>query len=203
LPAERALAQSLGVSRSTVTVALDELRADRIVESRQGSGTVVHGPHRSLSSSRIAEHFSALPGIDLAAGNPPDPSHWPAVKIDVSELIAEGGGPGVQPLGLEALRRALAERHTREGLLTEIVQVHVTAGAHQATSLVVGACTDPGDFVAVDDTSYPGILDIIENVRARTLALTTDGAGVLPEAVDGGLSEQRAGSGSRPSVPDD
>src|SRR5205807_4733901 len=44
LPAERALAQSLGVSRSTVTVALDELRADRIVESRQGSGTVVHGP---------------------------------------------------------------------------------------------------------------------------------------------------------------
>jgi DNA-binding transcriptional MocR family regulator len=191
IPPERALARSLGLSRSTVTAALDELRADGIVESRQGSGTVVHGSRPSLASSRIAEHFSTPPGIDLAAGNPPDPSHWPDVKIDVCDLIADGGGPGVRPLGLEVLRQALADRHVRDGLLTEIAQIHVTAGAHQATSLVVGACTNSGDLVAVEDTSYPGIFDIIESVGARALPLATDGAGVLPEVLDHALATHR------------
>ncbi|MEO6121617.1 MAG: winged helix-turn-helix domain-containing protein, partial [Acidimicrobiales bacterium] len=43
LPPERSLARALAVSRSTVTAALDELRADEVVESRQGSGTWVRG----------------------------------------------------------------------------------------------------------------------------------------------------------------
>ncbi|MDP9075655.1 MAG: winged helix-turn-helix domain-containing protein, partial [Actinomycetota bacterium] len=80
LPAERALADALAVSRSTVTAALDELRAEGIIESRQGSGSVVRSGHRSIASTRIAEHFAEWPGVDLAAGNPPNPSHWPPLS---------------------------------------------------------------------------------------------------------------------------
>src|SRR5688500_9458275 len=43
LPSERSLATALGVSRATVVAALDELRADGLVSSRRGSGTVVAG----------------------------------------------------------------------------------------------------------------------------------------------------------------
>ena len=39
LPSERDLARRLAVSRSTVVTAYDTLRADGVVESRQGSGT--------------------------------------------------------------------------------------------------------------------------------------------------------------------
>src|SRR5690606_27321264 len=121
--------------------ALDELRADGVIESRRGSGSFVRGPHVAAAvGTRIAEHFSSTPHIDLSSGNSPDPSHLPAVKVDVAMLMAEGGGPGVQALGLPALRRAIAERHTRRGLVTDADEVHVTAGAHHAVALAVACC---------------------------------------------------------------
>lgn len=191
LPAERALAEALAVSRSTVTTALDALRADDLVRSRQGSGSTVRGVQRTVASSRIAEHFAEWPGIDLAAGNPPDPSHWPPLSIDVADLIAEGGGPGVAPLGLPALRAALAARHSAAGLRTDAEQIHVTAGAHQALALVIGSCVGPGDAVAVEETSYPGVFDIIEARRARALPLPTDRAGILPGPLVRALAQHR------------
>jgi DNA-binding transcriptional MocR family regulator len=162
-----------------------------VVESRRGSGTVVRGGQREIGNSRIAEHFSEWPGVDLATGNPPDPSHWPPITLDVADLMADGGGPGVQPLGLVALRSALAERHSREGRLTDITQIHVTAGAHQAVALVVGACLTSGDAIAVEDTSYPGIFDIIDRIGARAIPVATDAAGLLPGALEQVLSEFR------------
>lgn len=191
LPAERALAQALAVSRSTVTAALDQLRADDVVRSRRGSGTRVRGAPRGVASSRIAEHFGTRAGIDLAAGNPPDPSHWPALTLDVADLIAEGGGPGGQPLGLPALRAALAARHCEAGLLTDPAQVHVTAGAHHAIALVVSACCRPGDTIAVEEPGYPGIFDIVDARGAGTLSVPTDPAGLLPDQLDRALSEHR------------
>jgi DNA-binding transcriptional MocR family regulator len=191
LPAERALADALAVSRSTVTAALDELRADGVVESRRGSGSVVRGGHRAVPSTRIDEHCAEWPGIDLASGNPPDPSHWPPLSVDVADLIADGGGPGVQPLGLVALRAVLAARHTEDGRLTDVAQVHVTAGAHQAVALVVGTCTAPGEAVAIEDTTYPGIFDIIDRLGARALPVATDGAGLVPDALERVLREHQ------------
>lgn len=191
LPAERALATALAVSRSTVTAALEELRADGVIVSRQGSGSVVHAGSRAVTSSRIAEHFSEWPGIDLAAGNPPDPSHWPPISLTVTDLIADGGGPGVQPLGLEALRAALAARHTADGSLTDVAQIHVTAGAHHAVALVAGACLGPGDAVAVEETNYPGIFDIIDSIGCHAVPLATDGGGIVPEALERALDDHR------------
>ena len=191
LPAERAMATALSVSRSTVTSALEELRADGLIVSRQGSGTVVRNGSRAVASSRIAEHLSGWPGIDLAAGNPPDPAHWPAISVNVADLIADGGGPGVQPLGLEALRVALAERHSAQGRRTDVEQIHVTAGAHHAVALVVRACMGSGDAIAVEETNYPGIFDIIENLGCRTIPLPSDGAGIVPEALERALEAQQ------------
>ncbi len=185
LPAERTMATALAVSRATVTSALDLLRDDGVVSSRQGSGTVVHGtPQRVVGSSRIAGHFGTVTGIDLAVGNPPDPSHLPPISIDVAELTCARIGPGVQPLGLPALREALADRHTRIGLITDPSQVHVTAGAHQAISLLFHAVAGPGDAVAVEEPNYSGIFDILDGVGARALPLDADADGVRPAALD-------------------
>lgn len=192
LPPERTIAATLAVSRSTVTAALDELRADGTVSSRQGSGTIVRSPHeRAVAGSRIAEHFSSVPGIDLAAGNPPDASHLPPVSVDVAALLAGGDGPGVQPLGLPALRAALARHHGEHGRITDPSQIHVTAGAHQAVSLVVGALTTPGALVALEETSYPGIFDIVDAIGARPIPVGVDSAGLVPEELDRTLAEHR------------
>lgn len=190
LPGERALAEALAVSRSTVSTALDELRADGTLTSRQGSGTIVRGPRApAITGTRIADHFSSWPGIDLAAGNPPDPSHLPPVTVAVADLLASGGGPGVQPLGLPALRAALAGQHGIQGRLTDPEQIHVTAGAHQAIALVVSALVARGDPVAVEATSYPGIFDIVDTLGARVVPLACDRAGVVPHELERVLSE--------------
>jgi DNA-binding transcriptional MocR family regulator len=192
LPAERAMAEALSVSRSTVTAALDELRAEGTVMSRQGSGTIVRSTHdRSTAGTRIADHFFPSPGIDLAAGNPPDASHLPPIQVDVAALLAGGGGPGVQPLGLIALRAALADRHSEQGRLTDVSQIHVTAGAHQAVSLAVGALAAPGSAVAVEDPSYPGIFDIIDTIGARPVGVLADGGGIVARDLDQVLTEHR------------
>lgn len=194
LPAERTMARLLAVSRSTVTAALDELRAEGTVESRQGSGTTVRNlSARAIAGTRIADHFSYVPGVDLATGNPPDVSHLPPVRVDVAALLAGGGGPGVQPLGLPALRAALADRHSENGHLSDASQVHVTAGAHQAVALAVGALTRPGALVAVEDPSYPGIFDIIDAIGGRALPVRSDSAGLVPDDLDRALSEHEPG----------
>ncbi|MDP8970703.1 MAG: PLP-dependent aminotransferase family protein [Actinomycetota bacterium] len=192
LPAERAIAAALAVSRSTVTAALDELRAGGAVESRQGSGTIVRGrAARTLGGTRVGEHFSAAPGIDLAAGNPPDASHLPPLHLDVAALLAAGGGPGVQPLGLPALRAGLAQRHSAQRRVTDPDQIHVTAGAHQAIALAVGTLAAPGSPVAVEAPSYPGIFDIIDTLGARAVPVRADHAGLLPADLDRVLTRYR------------
>lgn len=195
LPAERALAESLAVSRSTLSTALDELRAEGVVESRQGSGTVVLGtPTPRLQGSRMANHFGGWSGVDLSAGNPPDPSHLPPISVDISDLLAAGAGPGVQPLGLPSLRSALADRHSALGLVTSPDEVHVTAGAHQAARLAISAVVGAGGTIGVEDPSYPGIFDIVDAIGGRVAPVACDDAGLVPEALDEVLATQRPGA---------
>lgn len=192
LPPERDLARALAVSRSTVTTALDLLRDEGLIESRQGSGTVVRGPgQRAVGSARIAHHFGGTTGIDLAIGTPSDPSHLPPITIDVAELICSRIGNGLVPLGLPVLREILAERHTATGLVTDPTQIHVTAGAHQAIALAFAAFAGPGDAVVVEDPNYSGIFDILDGVGARPMVVESDEDGVRPASLDRAL---RAGA---------
>ncbi|MCI0337787.1 MAG: PLP-dependent aminotransferase family protein [Acidobacteria bacterium] len=70
LPANRELAKSLGVNRSTVTTAYDELMADGLISSRVGSGTYVSAV--PASGSRSAERELRRPS----------PMPWGALLAD-------------------------------------------------------------------------------------------------------------------------
>lgn len=191
LPPERVLAAALAVSRSTVTAALDELRADGLVESRQGSGTTVRGSGaRVVGGSRMARHFAGTDGIDLAIGAPVDPSHLPPLAVDIAAMTSERIGTGLLPAGLPALCEALAARHSEAGLLTDPGQIHVTAGAHQAIALALAAVAGPGDLVAVEDPNYSGLFDILDGLRASAIPLEADEDGVRPTSLDRVLRTQ-------------
>jgi DNA-binding transcriptional MocR family regulator len=192
LPSERLLATTLAVSRSTVTSALDELRADGLLVSRQGSGTVVRGRREpDVGGGRIAEHFAGVAGIDLATANPPDPSHLPTISVDIAALMSGGDGPGVQPLGLAKLRSAIAARETGVGPFTDAEQIHVTSGAHQAIALVAMALLAPGDVLATEDPTYPGIFDVADVLGVTVTGIEGDAAGLRPEALQRTLAAER------------
>lgn len=67
LPTERALAEELGISRNTVSVAYRELEAEGLLSSFQGKGTFVAGKD-SLKRQRTREE-RALRIIDAAMGD--------------------------------------------------------------------------------------------------------------------------------------
>lgn len=193
LPPERRLADELAVSRATVTEALDELRADGLLSSTRGRGTFVSAAFIDApTGTRVAEHLSAIHGIDLATGNPPDPSHLPAVSIDVGTMLAGGGGPGLHPLGLPSLREAVAEQlRASTGRHIDAEEIHITSGAHEAISLMVGCLCGPGRPVATEQPSYPGIFDIADGLGAELIPLRGDAAGILPESLERAIAERR------------
>jgi DNA-binding transcriptional MocR family regulator len=197
LPPERTLARALAVSRTTVTQALDELRGEDLLRSVQGSGTYVSGAAPSAPvGTRIAEHLSSGPGIDLAKGEVPDLSHLPPVALDMAQLNATCGGAAVNVAGLPALRRAVAELYTRGGVTggprpTPAEGVHITAGSHQASALLLSTLARRGRSVAVAELSYPGIFDVLGACELRAAPVRLDRGGLDPVALDEVLRRER------------
>lgn len=197
LPPERVLAEELAVGRTTITAALDELRAEGRLTSRQGSGTFVVGPAEPVPfGTRIAEHLASGPGIDLAKGDAPDLSHLPPVALDMAQLNATCGGAAVNVAGLPATREAIAELYERGGTTgrprpTDAEQIHVTAGSHQATALLLPILAGRDGSVAVAACTYAGIFDILDASGLRAAPIRMDHAGVLPESLHEVLRDAR------------
>lgn len=197
LPPERLLARRLAVGRTTVTQALDELRVEGRLVSRQGSGTFVAGaPAPAGVGTRIAEHLASGAGIDLAKGDAPDLSHLPDISLDMWQLNATCGGAAVNVAGLPAMREAVAELYRRGEVTgrprhTAPDQIHVTAGSHQATYLLVSMLAGRGASVAVASCTYAGIFDIVDACEARAVPVPMDRAGIIPESLDVVLRRDR------------
>jgi DNA-binding transcriptional MocR family regulator len=204
LPAERALAVALSVSRGTVVAAYDLLRSDGLLDSRQGSGTWVRPeaarPIGLLNDGEPAAAARRLSGrlvdgspgvIDLAVSAVPGLDGLPEALLAMpcaADLEELAGGHGYQPLGLPALRERIAAYHRRDGVPTGPEQVVVTAGAQQAIALVAQLLVRPGDAVVVEAPTYPGALDVFGRLGARIVPVPAEGSwartGALRAAVE-------------------
>lgn len=165
LPAERALATVVSVSRGTVVSAYAALAEQGLVERRQGSGTRVSGAAPGAPVARPGRGealFSAVPNtIDLLRTVPQIPElgvqlirdHQP--RLDLALL------PETDPAGLPALRELIADMYRAEGTPTTPEQILVTHGAQQAISLVVNALVGPGDIVLAEEITWPGVTDSV------------------------------------------
>ena len=102
LPPERSLAHAIGVSRSTLVAALDELRAEGFLASRQGSGTwVADTDNTAVDGTSSAERLLlGARNINLAASVPADASHLPDMAVDVADLASVTPAHGYTPAGL-------------------------------------------------------------------------------------------------------
>jgi DNA-binding transcriptional MocR family regulator len=196
LPAERSLATSIAVSRSTVVTAYDILRQEGILESRQGSGTWVparesaHVQTRAIVSATPSVFRSMLDGassaISLTAACSPG---CDIVTEAAAELIAEGAlidetsRYGFLPFGLPAMRAAVARHFNERNLPTTENNVIITTGAQQAMSLLANLMIRPGDAVVVENPTYPGSMDAFTIAGARLIPAPVDDAGVRTDAL--------------------
>ena len=191
LPSERTLADRLAVSRTTVVSAYEELRRDRTVESRQGSGTRVRGaaprppgflredPSGSFRRHPVWRSFTEQPGgtIEFLGAHLPAPEILAreAARIDEKALRDLARSPGYLPMGLPALRQAIARHLTASGLETTEEQVLVTHGAQQAIGLAGELLVERGETVIVEDPTYLGSIDIFTGQGARLVTVPVGG----------------------------
>lgn len=177
LPASRELATLLGISRNTVTRALDQLYAEGYVAGRVGDGTyVAELTRRRPAAIAAVAPAAASPALQLlqshhlampAAGAPR------AFRIGVPafdlfpfetwarlqarfwrkpSLARLGYG---DPAGDLQLRELIAAylRNSR-GLTCEAQQILITCGSQQAISLCAQLLIQPGDRVAIENPGY-------------------------------------------------
>jgi DNA-binding transcriptional MocR family regulator len=203
LPAERRLAQALAVSRNTVAAAYQQLRDTGVAETRRGAGTMlapprpaIAGAHRTnaLFTSLLERHPAALDLTCAAPSCPPLVAQVLARPADMlpAPLAAQlCDGIGYHPAGTPLLREAVADHLSGLGLPTGPDQILITTGAQQAIDLLARAYLTAGDAVAVEQVTYPGILDAITRAGGRCLSLPLTEHGVAVDAVARALDLHR------------
>ncbi|MEV6152112.1 PLP-dependent aminotransferase family protein [Nonomuraea sp. NPDC052129] len=168
MPAERDLAKTLEVSRTTVTAAYDLLRERGYLDSRQGSGswTALPDPAMSADNPWLSVDGDGL--IPLHCAAPPAPSALAEAMTEaVADLPRYGMGHGYDPMGLPALRERIAAHYTGRGLATRPEQILVTTGSQHAIQLVLGLLVGAGDPVLVESPTYPHAIDVARQRGAR------------------------------------
>jgi transcriptional regulator, GntR family len=134
LPAERELAAQLSLSRTTISAAYAELRDSGYLESLRGSGSIVRLPSRGP-----VPHDTIAPPefLDFSRATLPAVPHVTAAAERAAALLPSYlSESGFDPMGLRALRQALADRYSARGLPTDADQLMITVGAQHAIGLV-------------------------------------------------------------------
>ncbi|WP_406234213.1 PLP-dependent aminotransferase family protein [Nocardia sp. NBC_01009] len=175
LPSERDLAATIGVSRTTITSTYALLREHGYLISRQGSRSTVALPpaiqHDGAKPARSILALMAqpeLPTIDMTYAA----MAAPLEMQDAYSTALHGLPPylmthGMDPVGVLALREAVARRYTERGLPTGADQILITLGAQHGLRLLLNVLTAPAARVLIDHPTYPNAIEAIRDVGAR------------------------------------
>lgn len=195
LPPSRALAAELGLSRSTVVAAYEQLAAEGYIEGRRGSGYYV----RDLAGSDPAPaNIVALrrdkprpttEGAAFAHPGYPDPRlfpyrRWARSLARSARLTPEALIVSQSRFGDPELRASIA-RYLADwrGLEVRPEQVLVTAGSVDALETCIRTLCSPGQTIGLENPGYQPLRNIADNqgLGIRWLPLDGDGA-CLPNA---------------------
>ncbi|OKH78109.1 GntR family transcriptional regulator [Mycobacterium sp. SWH-M3] len=174
LPSERALADALRVSRTTVTAAFTQLRDDGYLNARRGARSTAALPVRPEIVTDTSPPSVSLAAAALSAPSSAVLEAFAEAAHDITPYLHE---PGHELMGVCALRTAIAERYCARGLPTDPSEIMVTSGAQHAIGLILATYTQPGDRVLVEQPTYHGALSAISTAGARAVpvALADDG----------------------------
>lgn len=221
LPPERRLARALGVNRSTVLQAYDELKGEGLVHAHVGRGTTVLAPSQPALPS--AEEVAPLPwrqlfrqvgpdaldplvrdllsqaqrqdGISLAVGLPAT-ELLPVDELRqvLQTLFAEVGPMLLQHAPTEghmALRETVAALVATRGILCSPAEALIVSGSQQGLDLAARVLVDPGDVVVVEEPSFFGGLQAFRAAGARLVGVPVDAEGMRTEVLEWVLGRHR------------
>ena len=220
LPASRALAQSLGVSRDTVEAAYSQLHAEGFIERRVGSGSFVskrtqrvprRNPARATGPAqaplRLSQRGSAMfagGGVrDFLAPRPfapgvPETRSFPLQTWERlgRQVLKEHGTQALlhsPPQGMEPLRRAIADYVNLErGGRATPERVLVLTSSQQALTLCASVLLDAGDHIFIEDPVYHGARKAFDAAGLVCLPVPLDADGMLVDQLRHATQQAKA-----------
>ena len=94
-------------------------------------------------------------------------------RADLADIL-QLGSPG----GYEPLRRYLLDDARRQGLAGPNDDVLITNGCQQALDLIGRVLLSPGDTVAIEDPSYPGLKNLLADLGAQVAGVPVGAEGM-------------------------
>jgi DNA-binding transcriptional MocR family regulator len=213
LPPTRTLAKSLGVNRSTVVAAYDELIADGLVEAKVGSGTVVTGKRytertpffrqpldwseifnispKTIQDSLIRDTIvisSQQGAISFAAGIP-DLRLYPIQEFQkiISSLLRTKSEELYHLLPTEGyfpLMEFVSQEMIRNGKSLSPEEVLITSGSIQGLYLLSKMFLNPDDLVMVESPTFFAALQGFNSQGARVLGIPVDEEGMRVDILE-------------------
>ncbi|WP_077378828.1 MULTISPECIES: PLP-dependent aminotransferase family protein [Mesorhizobium] len=208
LPSSRGLANELGVSRTTVTVAYDQLVAEGFIEVFQGarprvSSSLVRSKATSAVPKRTGPIHLSSYGERLRASPPrrdylPNrfkvdfrygdlaPSDFPALTWKRAMNAAMSQSPGRlayhDPRGSHRLRQALQGYLWRARTLScQVEQILVVSGSQQCLDMCARLLLDPSDSFVIEDPCYRMARQVFASTGATPVAVAVDNEGMKTE----------------------
>ena len=208
LPSSRALAADLGVSRTTVTAAYEQLAAEGYLEARQGARPQVPKGLRmdqpvtrqgaEALPARLSDFGQRLVGLpmhrrpeadapvvdfrygDLAASDFPT-LMWKRA-VDAAILRRPSRLQYGDPSGSPELRSALQGYLWRaRGLRCDPEQIIVVNGSQQGLDLCVRLLLNPGEPAVIENPCYAAARDVFLATGARLIPRAVDREGMRTE----------------------
>jgi DNA-binding transcriptional MocR family regulator len=187
LPTHRDLAWRLRVTVGTVSRAYAEAMRRGLVTGEVGRGTFVRHAASTLTfigPPRLPDDPSGI--VDLAVNQPTAGSQTSLFAETLKALAQEprlGDLLNYEPVvGRQADRMAGAAWIERSGLAATPARIAVTGGGQNGFAAVICAVTRPGDTVAVESLTYPGLKALANILNLNLVPVATDEEGLMPEA---------------------
>lgn len=199
MPTQRQLAIHFNVNRSTVQLALDELKADGLLESKMGSGVFVsnnswnmllnsaqpnwqehiessiHKPNyhtiQLINEYEQKDHIIRLGTGELS------PELLPIKEIEQSlkDISIESKAIGYSsPQGSEKLRGILCKHLEKRGIQTAPENILIVSGALQALQLIAIGLLEEESIVFHEQPSYLNSVHPFQSAGMRVISVSRD-----------------------------
>jgi len=190
LPTHRDLAWKLRVTIGTISRAYAEAERRGLIVGEVGRGTFVRPPAgaAAIMPGDILGETRDPDLIDLTINRPCAAGEGAAMAAALQQLAADPDLAALldyqAPAGRWEDRIAGAAFLKACGLATAPEQVVATAGGQHAMVCVICALTRPGDTLAVEALTYPGLRALASLLHLRLAPVALDEEGLIPEALD-------------------
>lgn len=208
LPSSRSLSSQLGVSRNTVTYAIEQLVAEGYIAVSQG-----RRPHVLLQSA-WSDQRRKTPGTEAGTEAPTlkesvlelDSAIWPAAIAEPMKPLRQGRADGREfphDVWARCLRRAARNQASFEdtsvnrrslqnalsshlvqhrGIVASPEQILLVPTAQAGLNLIADMVSEPSDFAWLECPGYSGARAAIEAIGGRAIGINLDENGMVVDS---------------------